>query len=78
MYSDWGSLDKGVMRLKRTGTGMLDTSYQVAATAKTEEIPDDRKSEIAELPAIKDYYMERYGNSIPTSEAPTGNDATLF
>ena len=26
VYSDWGSLDKGVMRLKRTGTGMLDTS----------------------------------------------------
>ena len=80
LYNDWGSLDKGVMRLKRTGTGMLDTSYQIVATAKTEEVPADRKVEIAELQKIKDYYMERYGNSIPTSDAPTANDAetTLF
>ena len=78
VYNDWGSIDKGVIRLKRTGSGMLDTSYQIAATAKTEEIPEERKSESAELPVIKDYYMERYGNTIPTSEAPTTNDQTLF
>ena len=61
VHSDWGSLNKGVIRFKRTGTGRYDTSYQIVATPKTDEIPEDRQKEIKDLPAIKSYFLERYG-----------------
>ena len=63
VYNDWGALDKGVIRIKRTGSGMYETSYSITATPKNEEIPEDRKNEIIELPALNDYFYERYGNS---------------
>ena len=34
IYNDWGSLNKGVMRIKRAGVGMYDTSYTLTATAR--------------------------------------------
>ena len=61
LYNDWGGLDKGVMRIKRTGTGMFDTSYQLAATARQEEIPEDVEAKIADLPTVKEYFKSRYG-----------------
>ena len=64
------TLDKGVIRVKRTGTGMYDTSYTIAATTRDTVVPEDRKAEISELPPIKDYYMDRYGN------APEGDKET--
>ena len=63
IYNDWGSLNKGVMRVKRTGTGMYDTSYTLAATARSSEIPDDRLDDISELPPIRAYFLERYGST---------------
>ena len=75
IYSDWGSLNKGVMRIKRTGSGMLDTSYTLAATPKDDEIPEEKRAEITELPQIKDYYFERYGNfNAPESESPVSSE----
>ena len=71
VYNDWGGLNKGVMRVKRTGTGMYDTSYALAATARNSEIPDDRLEEINELPPIRAYFLERYGNT-PSVEGGTG------
>lgn len=56
VYNDWGSLNKGVIRIKRTGTGMYDTSYTIAATARTAEAPKMDE----ELPTIKEYFKERY------------------
>ena len=61
VYNDWNSLNKGVLRIKRTGAGMRDTSYAIAATARDSEIPDDKQDEVADLPPIKEYYKERYG-----------------
>ena len=63
VYNDWGALNKGVIRIKRTGQGMYDTSYSITATHKSDDIPEDRKSEITELPALPEYFFERYGNS---------------
>ena len=63
IYNDWGALDKGVMRIKRTGTGMYDTSYTLAATARGEEIPADKLTEIDDLPTIKGYFRERYSGT---------------
>ena len=61
VYNDWGSLNKGVIRIRRTGSGMYDTSYSLAATARDAEIPSDKLADIEELPDIKDYFRERYG-----------------
>ncbi len=80
-YSDWGSLNKGVIRFKRTGTGMYDTSYQIVATPKTDVIPEDRQKEIKDLPAIKSYFLERYGKfnapNVETENSALG-DEELF
>jgi len=64
VYNDWNGLDKGVMRIKRTGTGMYDTSYAIAATARTSEIPVDKVATIDDLLSIKGYFLERYGNPV--------------
>ena len=59
IYNDWNGLDKGVIRIKRTGAGMQDTSYALAATTRTDEIPDAADSD--SLPTIKEYFKGRYG-----------------
>ena len=56
VYNDWGSLNKGVIRIKRTGTGMYDTSYTIAATARTAEVPEEKP----ELVPVREYFKERY------------------
>ena len=63
VYNDWGALNKGVIRIKRTGSGMYETSYSITATPKNDEIPVDKLKEITELPLLKEYFFERYGNS---------------
>lgn len=67
IYSDWGQLDKGVVRIKRTGAGAYDTSYTITGTPREVEIPEDKLTEISDLPDIKEYYLERYSD-VPTSE----------
>jgi len=79
IYSDWGSLNKGVVRLKRTGAGAYDTSYALAATPKKDEIPSDREADSLKLQPIKDYFFARYGNAPPSEEkASEDNDSSLF
>jgi len=75
VYNDWNGLDKGVMRIKRTGTGMFDTSYQIAGTARKGEVPDDMKTQVSDLPSIKEYFMARYGGqTISPNGAVSLND----
>ena len=59
VYNDWGGLDKGAIRIKRTGAGMQDTSYAIAATTRKDEIADDADED--SLPSIKEYFKSRYG-----------------
>lgn len=56
IYNDWGTLNKGILRVKRTGTGMQDTSYTIAATTRELKVPKPEN----ELPTIEQYYLERY------------------
>lgn len=72
VYSDWGGLDKGVVRVKRTGSGMYDTSYSVTATAQPLEVPAKKLKEVKDLATIKDYFFERY------STPPTQDDINLM
>jgi len=85
IYNDWSGLDKGVIRIKRTGTGMFDTSYQLAATARQEEIPEDVEEKIADLPTVKEYFKSRYSGQtvqVPAmagvSTASSTDDDDLF
>jgi hypothetical protein len=85
IYNDWNGLNKGVMRIKRTGTGMFDTSYQLAATARQDEIPSDEEGKIADLPTVKEYFKSRYGgqpSAVPAmagvSTATSDDDNELF
>tara|TARA_R110001583_G_scaffold69913_7_gene198089 strand:- start:1050 stop:1727 length:678 start_codon:yes stop_codon:yes gene_type:complete len=80
VYSDWGALNKGVLRIKRTGAGAFDTSYSITATPKIDEIPADKVKETEELPLIKDYYLERYGNTdiIDIAKSTADDDDELF
>ena len=69
VYNDWGSLNKGVMRVKRTGTGMYDTSYTIAVTARTM----DAITPETDLPTIKEYFKERY-SALWTPAAPASSN----
>ena len=60
---DWGSLDKGVIKIRRIGAS-LDTVYKFQRTQLTDEIPEDRKKEISSFVPIKDYMFGRYGGEI--------------
>ena len=56
VYNDWGALNKGVMRVKRTGTGMYDTSYTLTATARKTDVPAEKLDKVSDLVEIKAYY----------------------
>ena len=80
VYSDWGGLNKGVMKIKRTGTGAYDTSYSIQATPKKDEVPEDKKKEFGDLVPIKDYFFERYGEAVVAEQesSSSNDDNTLF
>jgi len=65
IYNDRSGLDKGVLRIKRTGAGMQDTSYAIAATTRKDEIPE--VADVEGLPTIKEYFKGRYGGFSPNS-----------
>jgi hypothetical protein len=74
IYNDWGTLSKGVVRVKRTGTGMYDTSYALSSTSRPTVIPEDKLAQVSDLVDIKSYYKDRYGGSQPSGTAAHPND----
>ena len=62
VYNDWGHLSKGIIRIRRSGTG-LDTTYTITATTKEDDIPESKHIEISDLPSVKDYLMQTYTES---------------
>ena len=80
IYQDWGALNKGVMRVKRTGTGAYDTSYSISPTPKHDEIPKEKNKEIKDLPEIKKYFLERYGTPPEKQDVDSSkeDDTSLF
>jgi len=51
---------------------MFDTSYQLAGTARNEEIPSDEEEKIADLPTVKEYFKSRYGGQTTQTPAMVG------
>jgi len=56
IFEDWGTLNKGVIRVKRHGQGM-DTTYSLAATSRNKKEGD---MDTTDLVSIEDYYSNRY------------------
>ena len=67
IYNDWGALNKGIIRIKRTGAGMQDTSYTIAATTRQPQAPEADNT----LPTIEEYFVERYGEIWQPQNAQT-------
>lgn len=63
IYNEYNSLNKYTIRIKRTGSGMSDTSYIVASTTKVVELTDEIKQKAKELPAIKDFFKQKWGQN---------------
>lgn len=66
--------NKGVVRVRRTGSGMQDTSYTVVVSPRELDIPSDKLAEIDELVPVMEYMNERYG--VSTKEA-VSNEVTV-
>lgn len=69
-YDDWGSLNKGVLRVKRTGAG-LDTVYALSPVARKVDVPLEKEDEVAKLQPIWDYFVEQYGGNDSSEETQT-------
>ena len=65
VYNDWNGLNEGVLRVKRTGAGMTDTTYAIATTTRKEEMPEG--ADVDSLPTIKEYFKGRYGGFTNTN-----------
>jgi len=68
VYSDWGSLSKGVIRIRRKGE-KLDTTYTISATPKEDSIPESMYDELNALPSIKEYMLDVYSEKPRTETA---------
>tara|TARA_R110000824_G_scaffold9814_3_gene43423 strand:+ start:1060 stop:1770 length:711 start_codon:yes stop_codon:yes gene_type:complete len=69
-FEDWDGLHNGVLRVKRSGTG-IDTTYTVSPVSRAVTIPDERVKESTELQSIWDYFVEHYGGNDSTPDTET-------
>ena len=80
-FEDWGGLNNGVLRVKRSGAG-LDTTYTVSPVSRAVQIPDDRIKESTELQTVWDYFVDQYGGNDSSEDtetevlAPVGTSAS--
>lgn len=80
-FEDWGGLNNGVLRIKRTGAG-LDTVYTLSPVSRDVRIPDDRVKESTELQPVWNYFVDQYGGNDSSEDtetevlAPAGADTS--
>jgi len=75
IFEEWGSLNKGVIRIKRTGAG-LETTYNIATS--TRELTNPNK-DTSELVSIEEYFKNRYSANIETDSSDKKSvDINLF
>lgn len=82
VYEEQGSLNGGVLRIKRTGAGAMDTSYDLKTTPRQLDIPESKGEEVASLQVLSEYLLERYGgittNNVPQAEKISVGLGDLF
>jgi len=62
VYNLHDGLNNTIVRIKRTGSGPRDTSYNITgvpAAEKTYQIPEEAQGEIEKLPPIKEFFVSR-------------------
>jgi hypothetical protein len=75
IFEEWGSLNKGVIRIKRTGAG-LETTYNIAIS--TRELTNPNK-DTSELVSIEEYFKNRYSADLETDSSDKKSvDINLF
>jgi len=75
IFEEWGSLNKGVIRIKRTGAG-LETTYNIAVSTRELTNPD---KDTSELVSVDEYFKNRYSANIETdSSSKKSEDLSLF
>lgn len=76
IFNEYGSLNKYVIRIKRTGSGMKDTSYAITSTTKIFELPKEMQTKVKELPGIREFFKKQWSPRVQTSE--DNKDAKLL
>ena len=71
IFEEWGNLNKGVIRIKRNGTGM-ETTYNIAVS--TRELTNPNK-DTSELVSIEEYFKNRYSANIGTDSSEKKSDS---
>ena len=75
IFEEWGSLNKGVIRIKRAGAG-LETTYNIAVSTRELSNPD---KDTSELVSVDEYFKNRYSANIETdSSSKKSEDLSLF
>ena len=75
IFEEWGSLNKGVIRIKRAGAG-LETTYNIAVSTRELSNPD---KDTSELVSVDEYFKNRYSADIGTdSSGKKSEDLSLF
>jgi len=75
IFEEWGNLNKGVMRVKRTGAG-LETTYNIAVS--TREVSDSDK-DTSELVSVEEYFKSRYSPNLKADTTDSkSEDVNLF
>ncbi|MEK6861522.1 MAG: hypothetical protein AABY07_06125 [Nanoarchaeota archaeon] len=73
IYTENGTLNKYVVRIKRTGSAMKDTNYAIQAMLNNEvKLTADMKKRIKDLPSIADFYTQQQEQQAkPVEESKT-------
>ena len=65
IYTEYGALNMNVVRIKRSGSGMKDTSYLIRPTADAVHLPNDVTKRAAELVPIVQFFSQSQESNQP-------------
>ena len=69
LYEDHGTIKHKILRIRRTGSGLYDTSYTIVDSNRTTEVPEPENP----LPSIEEYFLEQYGEVEGLSASETSS-----
>lgn len=64
IYTEEGSLNQKVVRIKRVGSGMKDTSYSLSVSGNQAKVSKELEKKEKDLPSMLDYFKQTYGSSL--------------
>ena len=61
IYNEQEGLNKFITRIKRSGSGLRDTSYVIAVTNQAATWSDEQLGIASQLPPVKEFFSRKYG-----------------